>query len=139
VIERITVDFIPVRIHVREQPEAWKRFGDPWTPTQIFLDPDGIERHRVEGFLPVDDFLAQLDMARAKIDFDRGRFDEAGRHFRDVVEHHAGAGAAPEAAYWAGVSRYKASHDPAALGETAKAVGSRYPKSPWAKKASVWG
>ena len=46
--------------------------------------------------------------------------------------------AAPEALYWAGVSKYKASHDPVALKETAKAFSTRYKDSSWAKKASIW-
>ena len=45
---------------------------------------------------------------------------------------------APEAPYWAGVSRYKGSGDPDALGATAKAFSERYQDSPGAKKASVW-
>jgi hypothetical protein len=36
------------------------------------------------------------------------------------------------------VSKYKASHDPAALKETAQAFKTRYKDSSWAKKASIW-
>ena len=46
--------------------------------------------------------------------------------------------AAPEAQYWAGVSRYKASGDPSHLGATGKRFTERYADSTWAKKASVW-
>lgn len=45
---------------------------------------------------------------------------------------------APEALYWAGVSRYKATNDAAALAGTADAFARRYQDSVWAKKASVW-
>lgn len=45
---------------------------------------------------------------------------------------------APEALYWAGVSKYKASGDPGALARTAEAFRTRFTDSPWAKKASVW-
>jgi hypothetical protein len=37
------------------------------------------------------------------------------------------------------VSKYKATNDASALGETAKAFGERFKESAWAKKASVWG
>jgi hypothetical protein len=56
-----------------------------------------------------------------------------------VVERHPQSDAAAEALYWAGVSRYKATNDGAALSETAAAFKTRYTDSTWAKKASVWG
>jgi hypothetical protein len=132
-----------VRVHVKEQAKDFQtlgeRYGAQWTPTTLILSPDGRERHRIEGYTPADDFLAQLSLGLGRVDFDDGRFDEAERRFRGVVERHPATDAAPEALYWAGVSRYKATHDPAALQQTATAVGERYPNSPWAKKASVWG
>ena len=134
--------FVPVRVHVKEQAKAFQelgaRYGAQWTPTTLVLSADGQERHRIEGFTPADDFLAQLSLGLGRMDFDEGRFEEAERRFRGVVERHATSDAAPEALYWAGVSRYKATNDPGALKETAKAVGERYPGSLWAKKSSVW-
>lgn len=134
--------FIPVRAHVRQQPEAFqqlgKRYDAHWTPTILVLDSTGAERHRIEGFLPVDDFLAQLRLGLGHSAFAQGRFDEAGREFGAVETHHPDSDAAAEALYWAGVSRYKRSGDAAALRETARAFRERYTTSPWAKKASVW-
>jgi len=46
--------------------------------------------------------------------------------------------AAPEALYWAGVARYKATGNAASLNDTARAFTQRYQDSTWAKKASVW-
>lgn len=57
---------------------------------------------------------------------------------RHVVDRHPDAEVAPEALYWAGVSRYKGFDDASALKETAVALREKYPESPWAKKASVW-
>lgn len=57
---------------------------------------------------------------------------------RGVVERFPTTDAAPEALYWAGVARYKATDDGTTLGETGRALAERYPDSPWAKKASVW-
>ena len=45
---------------------------------------------------------------------------------------------AAEAIYWSGVSRYKATGDAAALGETAESFTREHQDSPWATKASVW-
>ena len=47
--------------------------------------------------------------------------------------------AGPEALYWAGVARYKATSDPSALVQTAASFKQRYQETSWAKKASVWG
>ena len=134
--------FVPVRVHVKDQAGDFKalgeRYGAQWTPVTLLLDADGREHHRIEGFTPADDFLAQLSLGLGRLKFDQGRYDEAEKRFRGVVARHAESDAAPEALYWAGVSRYKATNDPGALKETAKAVSAQYPDSPWVKKASVW-
>ena len=142
VIDLITTSFHPVRIHVREDADAWKRVGAElgvqWTPTVLVLDAAGVERHRIEGFLPADDFLAQVALGLAKAAFSRNDFADAERRYREIVETYPNAETAPEALYWAGVSKYKASNDPTALQDTAKAFTQRYQESSWAKKSSVW-
>lgn len=125
-------------MHIKEQKGTFERFNSQWTPTLILLDPDGVERHRVEGFLPVDDYLAQLDLGLGKIAFQGALYREAEERFRSTCETHAASGAAPEACYWAGVAAYKASNDPASLSATAKRLKKDYPASEWARKASVW-
>jgi outer membrane protein assembly factor BamD (BamD/ComL family) len=102
------------------------------------LDPAGVERHRIEGFLPTKDFLAQLDLGLGRIHFSAGRFEEAEDRFRGVGSRYPDSDAAPEALYWAGVSRYKRTDDCAALAETARAFAGSYESSAWAKKALVW-
>ena len=142
VARMITNDFLPVRVHVRDQAEEFRRlgqrYGAVWTPTILMLDPSGEERHRIEGFLPADDFLPQLGLGLGRIHFSAGRFQDAENQFRDVVERHPDGDAAPEAMYWAGVSRYKRTGDPDVLKETGLALRNAYPDTPWAKKASVW-
>ena len=134
--------FVTVRVHVRDNKEEFQRLGErysaQWTPTILILDASGQERHRIEGFLPAQDFAAQLSLGAAKAAFARGEFADAERGYRDVVEQHPQSDAAAEALYWAGVSKYKASGDASALGETARAFGERYTDTPWAKKASIW-
>ena len=138
----ISENFIPARVHVREQAADFQRFGErynaQWTPTILELDPDGTERHRLEGFLAADDFLAQLMLGLAHAAFKRQQWDEADRRFREVVERYPSSVAAPEALYWAGAARYKGTHDATALTETARAFGERYQDTPWATRASVW-
>ena len=138
----VTENFVPVRLHVRDQAAAFKqaseRFQAPWTPTILVLDADGSERHRIEGFLDADDFLAQLMLGLARHAFERQRWAEAERRFGEVLSEFPNTEAAPEAQYWKGVARYKGSSDGAALAETAQAFSERYADSVWAKKASVW-
>ncbi len=86
----------------------------------------------------MNDFLAQLQLGLAKSAFARERFDEAERLFREITRQHPKSDAAPEAVYWAGVSKYKATHDPAPLAAAARELSERYASSSWAKKASVW-
>jgi hypothetical protein len=142
-VDRFVRDnFIPARVHVKDQPDDFRRLGQrynaQWTPTLLVIDPDGTERHRVEGFLPVEDLLAQLTLGLGHSAFARGQWEEAEKRFREDVDRFPGTEAAPEALYWAGVSRYKAKGDASALGQTAHEFSRRYQDSSWAKKASVW-
>ena len=139
----INEQFVPVRVHVRDQADEFKRLGKlydtQWTPTTLLLDASGDERHRIEGFLPVRDFLSQLALGRAKAAFAAGEYERAEGQFRGIVDRYAATEAAAESLYWAGVSRYKATNDAGALKETARQFRERYTDSSWAKKASVWG
>ena len=133
----------PVRVHVREQKDEYKRLSErydaQWTPTILILDSEGEERHRVEGFLPVDDFLSQVALGLSKSAFQRKDYAEAERRYREVVDKFPSTDAAAEALYWAGVSKYKGSNDASALKATSAAFRERYQDTAWAKKASVWG
>ncbi len=123
---------------MKEQGEAFERFGAQWTPTILILDPSGVERHRIEGFLPAPDFLAQLKLGLAHEARLLGDFAKAERLYRELADNPAAGDVAPEALYWAGVSKYKGTGEAGALGETAQAFKSRFTDSAWAKKASVW-
>jgi hypothetical protein len=136
----VTSNFVPARIHIKEQPQTFKRFGAEWTPTVLTWDPaSNVERHRIEGFLPKEEFLPQLMIGRGQFAYGRQQWDEAERCFRDAVDRFPASDAAAEATYWAGVARYKRTGDASALHETGQALRERYPQSVWAKKGSVWG
>jgi len=138
VSEFVTKNFVPARFHVKEQGDAFARFGAQWTPTIEILDPSGKEQHRIEGFLPTDDFLAQLNLGLAHTAFKTGKFDDAEKWFKGIVDKFPNSDSAAEAQYWAGVSRYQRSHDPAELKAIGQAFKQRYSDSTWAKKASIW-
>ena len=141
-VEFVTRNFVPVRAHVKDDKDAFKPLGDKydahWTPTTLIVDASGTERHRIEGFLPADDFLSQLSLGAAKAAFARQDYATAERLYREVAERYPATDAAPEAQYWTGVSRYRSTNDAQALKDTAAAFGDRYQESSWAKKASVW-
>jgi TolA-binding protein len=143
VTQFIVDNFEPVRVHVKHQAEEYKRlaarFNEQWTPTVMVIDPDGEERHRIEGFLPPDEFLSQLKLGLAKSAFARSHFAEAERRFREIVALHPATDAAPESLYWAGVANYKGTGDGKALQDTYAAFRDRYQQTTWAQKASVWG
>lgn len=143
VVSFVTENFIPARVHVKDDSALFQKYGEKynaqWTPTILMLDPGGEEHHRIEGFLPADEFLAQLMLGRAQIAFAQQKWDEAERRFREIVDKFPDTDAAPEALYWAGVAPYKGTNDAAALKRTADAFKDRYQDTSWAKKASVWG
>ena len=134
----INNNFTPVRRHVKTHPEAMQRFAVNWTPTVLIVDDSGKELFRIEGYLPADEFLAQLQLGFGHAQFAKRNYADAERQFRDVCEKLPGTDAAAEATYWAGVARYKASNDASALKATGQAFKERYQNSIWAKKASIW-
>ena len=141
-VKFVNDNFIPARVHVKDDAAAFQKYGEQynahWTPTVLELNPNSEEFYRVEGFLPADDFLAQLMLGRAHMDFKQGKWAEAQKRFSEIVEKLPKSDGAAEALYWAGVSRYKATNDASALKATAKAFTQRYHDSSSPKTASIW-
>ena len=104
----------------------------------IILDPNGEERYRIEGYLPKDEFRAQLELGLARVAFMSKQWADAERRYAEVLERYPDSKAAPEALYWKGVSRYKATNDHTVLGELPGQFKEKYPDSPWALKTIAW-
>lgn len=102
------------------------------------MDSNGEERWRIEGYLPKDEFRAQLEMGLARISFMDKHWADAGERYAQVIERYPETAAAPEAVYWRGISQYKKTNDHTVLGGVSAELGEKYPQSVWAKKASVW-
>ena len=115
-----------------------KRFSVKWTPTIIIFDKDVSEHHRFIGFLPPDDFIGQLILGKGKAEFDLDHFEQAVQSFREILVRYPRADAAPEAQYFLGVAKYKASHDPKELKLGLEVLQRDYPNSEWTKKAQVY-
>jgi len=138
VVELIASQFAPAQFHIRHDAPTFDRFKAQWTPTLLVIDAHGEEQHRIEGFLGVDDFLAELEIGLGRAAFAAAQFGEAERWFARALEEHPDSIAAPKARYWAGVARYKATGKADPLRDTAIALHARWPDSEWARKASVW-
>lgn len=127
-----------VEAHIKEHPAYFHRFDALWTPTVLILDSEGVERLRIEGYLPKTEFRAQLEMGLARVAFMHKQWADAERRYAQVVERYPDSKVAPEAVYWRGVSRYKRTNDHMVLGEVPEQLKEKYADSVWALKASVW-
>jgi TolA-binding protein len=102
------------------------------------LDSKGTERHRIEGYLPKDEFEAQLEMGLARVAFEEKKWKDAERIYGAVVEKYPKTSSAPEARYWRAVSHYKGTNDHTVLGQVAQELQDTAPDSVWTKKALPW-
>jgi hypothetical protein len=129
---------VPVQANIKEHPAYFDRFDVLWTPTVLILNSQGVERNRIEGYLPNSEFRAHLELGLARVAFMHKQWAEAERRYAEVPEKYPNTSAAPEAVYWKGVSRYKATNDHTTLSKVAAELKEKYPDSVWMLKASVW-
>ncbi len=127
-----------VEAHIKEHPAYFHRFDAVWTPTVLVMDSDGVERSRIEGYLPKEEFRAELETGLARVSFMNKQWADAERRYAQVVERYPDSKVAAEAVYWRGVSHYKATNDHTVLGEVPAQLKEKYSDSVWALKASVW-
>lgn len=124
--------------HIKEHPAYFHRFDALWTPAVIICDPNGVERYRLEGYLPRDEFRAQLEMGLARVAFMSKDWATAEDRYAAVLYRYQNSKAAPEALYWKGVSHYKATNDHTVLSELPEQFQRKYPDSIWALKTAAW-
>lgn len=129
---------MPLEAHIKEHPAYFHRFDSLWTPTVLILDPNGKERFRIEGYLPKDEFRAHLELGLARVAFMSKDWAEAERRYAEVLERYPDSKAAPDALYWKGVSRYKATNDHNVLSELRGQFLEKYPDSIGALKTAAW-
>jgi TolA-binding protein len=134
----IDENFVPLEAHIKEHPAYFHRFDAVWTPTILILDANGVERYRNEGYLPTIEFRSQLELGLARVAFMNKKWSEAEQRYAQVLDHYPDSKAAPEALYWKGVSRYKATNDHTVLGTMPGLFRQRYPDSVWALKTLAW-
>lgn len=127
---------VPIQVQV-DNPLA-AEFKVKWTPTIVILDYYGKEHHRTVGFFPPAEFIPNLILGMGKVDFDTDQFNDAILHFDRLLAEYPKSGAAPEAIYLRGVSRYKASHDARPLKEAYEKLKADYPASEWTMRAEPY-
>ena len=129
---------MPLEAHIKEHPAYFHRFDVAWTPAVVIMDSRGVERMRIEGYLPKDEFRAQLELGLARVAFMKKDWADAEQRYAQILDRYPQSQAAPEALYWKGVSRYKATNDHTVLGELPQQFKEKYPGSVWAMKTAAW-
>ena len=129
---------MPLEAHIKEHPAYFHRFDAAWTPAVVIMDSRGVERMRIEGYLPKDEFRAQLELGLARVAFMKKDWADAEQRYAQILDRYPQSQAAPEALYWKGVSRYKATNDHTVLGELPQQFKEKYPGSVWAMKTAAW-
>ena len=113
--------------------------GLRWTPTFVVTDHALRQLRRIIGFLPPDDFLAELRLVLGVAALARGRNETALPALRAVADLHPRSHVASEALFWAGIAAFRvAGRDKAALRDGWEPLWERYPDSTWAQRTSVW-
>ncbi len=136
VADYISKNFIPLQINVQTHSEIAGKYRVFWTPTILVLDTSGTEYYRLNGFLPPDEFIPQLEFGLGMMALEKQDYKTASAQLESVVDKYTRSDIAPQAQYWLGVSEYKAAHNVEALLSAWKKLRKEYPGSIWALKVS---
>ncbi len=134
VISFINDSMIPLQVQFDAQPLSTD-FNVKWTPTLITLDTEGKEHHRTVGFLSPEELISSLLLGMGKSCLETDRFDEALTKLEKLLAEYPKSDSVPEAIYWRGVCRYKATDDPRPLKEAYEQLKAEHTSSQWTKRA----
>jgi tetratricopeptide (TPR) repeat protein len=136
----VTERFVPIKFNITEHhpdfKEALGRGKVLWGPLLVFLDGRGSELRRYVGFLPPEEFLAELRLVLGFAAMIPGKIDEALSWFAAASDAYPNANAAPEALYWAAAAAYRTGGLAAVIRRWDNLIA-RYPDSTWARRADV--
>lgn len=108
-----------------------------WEPGFVFLDHGGRELRRTVGFLPPQEFLAELRLVLGKAALLHARHPEALLWFE--AAGGGSAAVAPEGLFWAGIAAYRIERDLETLRRRWDELRHRFPESTWWTRADVFG
>lgn len=135
----LSKDFVPLRADIGLVTDLAEKWLVNWTPTLLFLDSGEREHHRVVGYLASDELIGHLYLARGKIAFNNGRYDDAMARFKYVMERHPKFEMGAEAQYWYAIAKYRRLGNKVdVLKEGWKVLRLKFPDSPWSRKASYF-
>jgi hypothetical protein len=143
VVDFLSDQFVCLKLDTSARSPAFRRIlgrqGLRWTPTFVFADHTVRELRRTVGFLPPDDFLAELQLVLGLAGLARARNETALATLRAVADLHPESHVAGEALFWAGIAAFRiAGGEKAALRVAWQPLWERYPDSTWARRAAVW-
>ena len=138
IVEYVSEHFIGWRVDYSTESHLLRRYNVVWTPTVVFADINSSEHYREVGYLPPHLFIAHLAMGRAQVAWRTHNYSEAGELFDALAGDYPESILAPEALYFRGVCRYKATGSDVHLFEAAGALERLYPESDWLLRSRPW-
>lgn len=140
VAEFISERFVPIKFNIKEPhpdfKEALGRGKVLWAPLLVFLDTRGSELRRYVGFLPPDEFLAELRLVLGLSAMTHSKFEDALSWLDGAAETYPRASAAPEALFWGAAAAYRLEGLAAVVRRWDDLIA-RYPETTWARRADV--
>ncbi len=138
VSEYVERHFVPIKLNLSDDAEAAqaRELVPLWTPTFIIGDGRGREVHREIGYLPAEDFLPMLTLARAKGLFATARGDEAVQVLDEAIERYQQGGFAAELLYWRALVGYSVTHEREQLQHYWGRLRQAFPDSTWTVRCS---
>lgn len=135
--------FVCVRVNeYSKEPEAvavLRAYRLLWSPGFIFLDAHGSELRRLVGYLPPQDFLAELHFALGMFAMLHAKYAESFDQFRVAVDRYPQAPVAAEALYWAGIAAFRRDgRKIEVIRQHWEEIRRRFPKSTWSTRADVF-
>ncbi len=137
VIDLIERETAPVMINAEDSAELARRYHVDWTPAVVIADESGAELERWVGYLPAEDFMAQLMLSKGLAAFHLDRLVEAEREFDLLIDGFPESELVPEATYFRGIAGLKHG-DISDLGVMCRTMQEKYPDSQWTKRCSIW-
>jgi len=138
VLRFIEREFAPLMYDINENTEMVERYSVDWTPAFVICDETGRELERWVGYLPKEDFIAQVLLSKGLADFHLNRYKEAETEFEELIGQHASSDLVPEAEYFLGVTKYKETGDTFHLGAICNKLKEKWPDNSWTKRCSIW-
>jgi thioredoxin-related protein len=143
IVETLNEQFVCVKLNQKragaDVVEAMRPAKLMWTPSFIFQDHRGIEVRRSVGFLPPDEFKAELLCVLGLIELQQARNQTAFERLEQVKETLPNTNVAPEAIFWAGVALFRQhGGDKEVLRDYWQNLNQQYPSSTWWTRVDVF-